>query len=90
MLSRAPLTPPVGRVDAQWMTAKKDWQELKRKHKTTQRSAKENSESMRSTDEGENAPEGTYDKNMDAMRCILYLHGGKITARPTLMVSTAT
>ncbi len=29
----------------------------------------------RSSSEGDS---GTYDKEMDAMRCILYLHGGKV------------
>lgn len=87
----SPTDPPIDSVDAQWMTAKKDWEELKRKHKARERSAKEDAEPTRAaSDGGEAPPEGTYDKNMDAMRCILYLHGGTIAAHPILMVSSDT
>ncbi|KAI3618826.1 putative lipase esterase from carbohydrate esterase family ce10 [Moniliophthora roreri] len=56
-------------VDAQWITAKKDWQEAKRRYKMQDKSAaKENLQ--RSEDSN------TYDKDMDEMRCILYSHGG--------------
>ncbi|KIK71239.1 hypothetical protein GYMLUDRAFT_235590 [Collybiopsis luxurians FD-317 M1] len=59
-------------VDAQWITAKKDWQEAKRRYKErekTRRDAKDEPTSDRS----ENT---AYHEDMDAMRCILYAHGG--------------
>ncbi|KAK0212425.1 hypothetical protein DFS33DRAFT_1390424 [Desarmillaria ectypa] len=57
-------------VDGQWITAKKDWREAKRRYKMQQKS-KPDVDSVPET--GESA---TYDKDMDEMRCILYLHGG--------------
>lgn len=60
-------------VDAQWITAKKDWQEAKRRYQdrgNTQRDEKH--EPM--LDQSESA---TYNQDMDTMRCILYAHGGK-------------
>ncbi|KAG7091172.1 hypothetical protein E1B28_010224 [Marasmius oreades] len=56
-------------VDAQWITAKKDWQEHKRRYKMQDRAAREN-EAYSAVDSG------TYEKDMDEMRCILYSHGG--------------
>ncbi|KAJ3927816.1 MAG: hypothetical protein NXY57DRAFT_903201 [Lentinula lateritia] len=59
-------------VDAQWITAKKDWQEAKRRYQdrgNTQRDEKH--EPM--LDQSESA---TYNQDMDTMRCILYAHGG--------------
>ncbi|KAH6914019.1 lipase/esterase [Coprinopsis sp. MPI-PUGE-AT-0042] len=53
-------------VDAQWIVAKKDWREAKRRHK-------QRGEAYPASNPNE---EGTYVKDMDAMRCILYLHGG--------------
>ncbi|KAH9485586.1 AB hydrolase superfamily protein C4A8.06c [Psilocybe cubensis] len=89
----------VNGVDAQWLTARKDWQDAKRRHKKRQQQSKKNGplnpsspvgdvfpDSSSPTDgafssstpEGEDQDknEGTYEKNMDEMRCILYLHGG--------------
>ncbi|PPQ64555.1 hypothetical protein CVT24_008457 [Panaeolus cyanescens] len=69
----------VNGVDAQWITAKKDWQEAKRKHKMQKDKAAEGSKASTSdpTERGPSTTEnGTYEKEMDAMRCILYLHGG--------------
>jgi hypothetical protein len=67
-------------VDGQWITARKDYQEAKRRHKTKRAHDKS------SSDNGPNPPDitedpqsttgGAYEKDMDAMRCILYLHGG--------------
>ncbi|KAF5382996.1 hypothetical protein D9757_006344 [Collybiopsis confluens] len=51
-------------VDAQWITAKKDWQIHKEREKT-QRDEPH-------LDQGERT---TYHENMDTMRCILYAHG---------------
>ncbi|KAJ3513986.1 hypothetical protein NLJ89_g2641 [Agrocybe chaxingu] len=70
-------------VDAQWITAKKDWQEAKRRHKMQKERKKDGlpvppvppSSAVPSAD-APTQDEGVYNKDMDAMRCILYLHGG--------------
>jgi hypothetical protein len=60
-------------VEAEWVTAKKDWQEAKRKYKAHQ---------QRKNSKPEGAPEQPSDEDniylpdMDEMRCILYFHGG--------------
>jgi hypothetical protein len=63
------------RIEAQWITAKKDWREAKKRHKMQHNaeshvSAAPVSEKMPSEDSC------TYEKAMDEMRCILFLHGG--------------
>lgn len=63
-------------VDAQWITAKKDWREAKKRHKMHQ------SQVPNSGPDGPVQPPNgnisdTYEKHMDEMRCILYIHGGK-------------
>lgn len=63
------------RVDAQWITAKKDWQDAKRRHKMQERYRESSVEPPVDPPVGLN-DSGTYDKEMDAMRCILYSHGG--------------
>ncbi|KAF9268529.1 alpha/beta-hydrolase [Marasmius fiardii PR-910] len=56
-------------VDAQWILAKKDWQEHKRRYKMQDRASREK-------EAGVTEESGTYQKDMDEMRCILYSHGG--------------
>ena len=63
-------------VDAQWITAKTDWEDSKRRHKT-QREEGSTSFSPTGHEKGGAENEGVYDKDMDATRCILYLHGGE-------------
>ncbi|KAJ7686541.1 hypothetical protein B0H17DRAFT_1013522 [Mycena rosella] len=58
-------------VDAQWVTARKDWQEAKRRYKMYNKS-KTTSE----TPVDPAADSSPYEEHMDAMRCILYSHGG--------------
>jgi hypothetical protein len=58
-------------VDAQWIVAKKDWREAKRRHK-------QRGEAYPASNQNE---EAAYVKDMDAMRCILYLHGGRHIVR---------
>jgi hypothetical protein len=65
-----------GSVDAQWITAKKDWLEAKKKYKTQYQNPKP-TPSFVGSEEKSFENEGMYDKDMDAMRCILYLHGGQ-------------
>ena len=62
-------------VDAQWITAKKDWKESKRRHKL-QRSKEFTDFSSAGPEAGQSKNDATYDKDMDATRCILYFHGG--------------
>jgi hypothetical protein len=61
------------RVDAQWITTKKDWQEAKRRHKM-QQAGKDSPASDGFTES--DVDSGAYSKEMDRMRCILYIHGG--------------
>jgi len=69
-------------IDAQWITAKKDWREAKRRHKmratpsdSVSRGAHPNPEAQ--GDPSKSDINDAYEKNMDEMRCILYLHGGE-------------
>ena len=67
------------RVDAQWITAKKDWDNAQR-HTKAQVNAKEDPNvSLPSNDPPtrRDTESGMYEKHMDEMRCILYSHGGK-------------
>jgi 6-phosphogluconate dehydrogenase len=59
-------------VDAQWITAKKDWQEAKRRYKASEKLKDEKSKIKNDT------PNSTSDteEEMNEMRCILYCHGG--------------
>lgn len=69
-------------VDAQWITAKKDWREAKKRYKMHQNQMSDAepgsfqpSEQPARTLNGNMS--GTYEKHMDEMRCVLYIHGGK-------------
>ena len=55
-------------VDGQWICSKKDYQEAKRRYKAREAHPEVILD----------APEdsGVYERDMDEMRCILYLHGG--------------
>ena len=56
---------------------RKDWEEAKKKHKMQQEHARPRTElPLPPPMEGRSNSNGVYDKDMDAMRCILYLHGG--------------
>lgn len=67
-------------MDAQWITAKKDWESAKRRAAKMKETTKEaSSGSFPVTDSStEKAADdsGIYEKHMDEMRCILYSHGG--------------
>ncbi|KAH9942207.1 alpha/beta-hydrolase [Epithele typhae] len=52
-------------VDAEWIAAKKDWEEAKKKQKT-----------RRASMDGAQESSAEYKPEMDQMRCILYAHGG--------------
>ncbi|KAJ7935116.1 hypothetical protein B0H13DRAFT_1949785 [Mycena leptocephala] len=58
-------------VDAQWVTAKKDWQEAKRRYKMNNKSKTPAEAPVDAA--ADSAP---YEAHMDEMRCILYAHGG--------------
>jgi len=64
------------RVDAQWIVAKRDWREAKRRHSQKQNPHQFPKDQTASTSSNEEEDDGTYNKDMDAMRCILFLHGG--------------
>lgn len=100
-------------MDAEWLTAKKDWQEAKRRAKEQQEPHKQGLKKNRSlsirlngkpkaaepvvpevldgdnnvggevprakkegSQDDDDEPNGTYQPEMDEMRCILYPHGG--------------
>lgn len=100
-------------MDAEWLTAKKDWQEAKRRAKEQQEPHKQGLKKNRSmsirlngrpktaetvapevlngddnvgggarrakkegNQDDDDEPNGTYQPEMDEMRCILYSHGG--------------
>ncbi|KAJ6497643.1 hypothetical protein C8R45DRAFT_983709 [Mycena sanguinolenta] len=58
-------------VDAQWITAKKDWQEAKRRYKMQNKS-----KTPAQAPVDPEADSEAYEEHMDEMRCILYCHGG--------------
>lgn len=62
-------------VDGQWIVAKRDWREAKKRDKM-HRQGQPASKQSQSTTESTEEEEGTYNKDMDEMRCILFLHGG--------------
>ncbi|CDO75842.1 hypothetical protein BN946_scf184346.g3 [Trametes cinnabarina] len=67
-------------VDAEWIVAKRDWQEAKKRQKTRQASTSSPSRdagapSLDTRNLNQEIP-ATYQPEMDEMRCILYAHGG--------------
>ncbi|KAJ7188711.1 hypothetical protein C8R46DRAFT_1205850 [Mycena filopes] len=60
----------VSGVDAQWITARKDWREAKRRYK----SHKSKTPGEAPVDPA--ADSAPYEEYMDELRCILYAHGG--------------
>lgn len=69
-------------IDAEWMTARKDWQEAKKRYKSQSKnnsataSPPLNSDSAAGTQPPTSDSSNTYQQEMDEMRCILYTHGG--------------
>ncbi|TFK50945.1 alpha/beta-hydrolase [Heliocybe sulcata] len=71
-------------VNCEWIVAKKDWQEAKKRHKAYQKaqqekangSPKENQIDPPSNESESSEDDDKYDPDMDAMRCILWFHGG--------------
>ncbi|KAK2463097.1 hypothetical protein APHAL10511_004752 [Amanita phalloides] len=62
-------------IEAQWITAKKDWREAKKRYKMHQRKTEANGTEGPNIST-ESPDEFTYEEAMDDMRCILYIHGG--------------
>lgn len=60
-------------VDAEWITAKKDWQEAKRKEKERRNNG---SKDVPPPAPPEGDADNSYRPDMDDMRCVLYFHGG--------------
>ncbi|KAF7968620.1 hypothetical protein HWV62_30015 [Athelia sp. TMB] len=68
-------------IDAQWVVAKKDWREAKKKHEEQEKQKEGKSPRPSNGDSSgvsdDNDPDsGAYQQDMDEMRCILYCHGG--------------
>ena len=57
-------------IDGEWIVAKKDWQEAKRRQKAMSAGAAADAQNQAS------AADSEYKAEMDQMRCILYAHGG--------------
>ena len=72
------------RIDAEWITAKKDWHEAKRRHKAREKGRPSTSDGPKSQPSMDPSGGGgvrqdaseNYQPEMDEMRCILYAHGG--------------
>ena len=62
-------------MDAEWIVAKKDWQEAKKKQK-----ARGMSYDGAPVDNGNTQQDlpPQYQPEMDEMRCVLYAHGGRL------------
>ncbi|KAK7691766.1 hypothetical protein QCA50_005167 [Cerrena zonata] len=66
-------------VDAEWMAAKKDWDDAEKRFKAHERQRSSTSDSQRSPppEQGVHSDASAhYQPEMDEMRCILYAHGG--------------
>ncbi|KAK7472430.1 hypothetical protein VKT23_000545 [Stygiomarasmius scandens] len=66
----------VSGVDAEWITAKKDWQEAKKRYKMQQKMRRQKGDQEDDVQDNVEDNEQHYEQDMDKMRCILYLHGG--------------
>lgn len=63
-------------IEAQWITAKRDWREGKKRYKMQQQYNTDANGDL-SNDGGESSEDSCkYEEAMDGMRCILYFHGG--------------
>ncbi|KAI8973983.1 Alpha/Beta hydrolase protein [Trametes punicea] len=63
-------------VDAEWIVAKKDWQEAKKRQKAREASSPDPGAASPEADNPNQEMPATYQPEMDQMRCILYAHGG--------------
>ncbi|EED85396.1 candidate lipase/esterase from carbohydrate esterase family CE10 [Postia placenta Mad-698-R] len=63
-------------VDAEWLAAKKDWQEAKRRHKAHLKKSGDKDSNIGHPEGLEQAPQAIYEPEMDKMPCILFAHGG--------------
>ena len=71
------------RIDGEWITARKDWEEAQKRRKASQSKHNPSSTSAPLTSDSTAGAQplisesnNTYHQEMDAMRCILYAHGG--------------
>ncbi|KAL0955799.1 hypothetical protein HGRIS_002008 [Hohenbuehelia grisea] len=64
-------------VDGQWIAAKKDWREAKRRHKMQEKMKHaEPPHASGNAPLSQDQENGVYEEDLDEMRCILYSHGG--------------
>ena len=68
-------------MDAEWIVAKKDYQEAKKKQKAREMNG---SPSQENGDASQEMPP-QYQPEMDEMRCVLYAHGGRLTCFALLL-----
>lgn len=57
-------------VDAQWIATKRDWNDAKKRY---------DEKIDTPADQSDPTANGSYNENLDEMRCILYFHGGACT-----------
>lgn len=63
-------------VDSEWITARKDYEKHKEHAKAQEMKRRYSSPHVTQSPKDANAEE-TYQPEMDAMRCVLYSHGGE-------------
>lgn len=68
------------RIAGEWMTARKDWEEAKKRQKGSQKKKAGNSDSSQDAVDtlpsSTSEPSNVRDEDVDDLRCILYAHGG--------------
>ncbi|PSR74944.1 hypothetical protein PHLCEN_2v9433 [Hermanssonia centrifuga] len=71
-------------VDAEWIVARKDWQEAKRRHQAHEKERAGTNEQHKDGSSTDSPQAGAsedgpprYQPEMDEMRCILFAHGGR-------------
>lgn len=69
------------RIPGEWVTARKDWEEAKKRQKASKRKQASNGDSAQDAagpllPPSISEPGNTYDQDADDSRCILYTHGG--------------
>ena len=75
-----------GSVDAEWIVAKKDYQEAKKKQKAREMSMSTSSAGPQDSENASQEMPPSYQPEMDEMRCVLYAHGGTCLCRMGLRI----
>ena len=68
------------RIPGEWITARKDWEQAKKRQKAFKKKKANNADSSQDAADPLSSPisepSDCYDKDTDNLRCILYTHGG--------------